>query len=59
VWNQNLLKADGVLNIEDIKRISRGLGNDVTIISVSNGMHDVFLSSEEIRTHAFKQMGYG
>lgn len=57
VWNQNLLNVDGVLNIEDIKRISHGLGNDVTIISVSNGMHDVFLSREEVRTHAIKQMG--
>ena len=56
VWNHNLLKVDGVLNIENIDRISRRLGNDVTIISVSNGMHDIFLSSKEVRTHAFKQM---
>jgi alpha-beta hydrolase superfamily lysophospholipase len=56
VWNQNLLKVDGVLNIGDIERVSPGLGNDVTIISVANGMHDILLSSEEVRTYAFNQI---
>jgi alpha-beta hydrolase superfamily lysophospholipase len=56
VWNQKLLEVDGVLNIKDIERISHGLGDDVTIISISQGMHDVFLSRKEVRIDAFRQM---
>jgi alpha-beta hydrolase superfamily lysophospholipase len=44
------------LNIGDIERVSPGLGDNVTIISVANGMHDILLSSEEVRTYAFNQI---
>lgn len=56
VWNKNLLTADGVLNIRDIERISHMLGNDVTLVSVKKGMHDILLSGEEVRIYAFRQI---
>ena len=56
VWDKRLLEADGVLNFRDIIRISQRLGKNVSIIGISQGMHDVFLSGEVARIHAFSQM---
>ncbi len=55
-WNQKLLEIDGVLNIQDIVRNGQRLGNDVTIISIFQGMHDVFLSKIEVRTYVFDKL---
>ncbi|MEI6884999.1 MAG: alpha/beta hydrolase [Bacteroidota bacterium] len=56
VWDKSLLEADGVLNFRDIIRISKRLGKNVTIIGISQGMHDIFLSMESARMDAFSQM---
>ena len=55
-WDKKLMEVDGVLNIRDIAGIGQRLGDNVTIISISQGMHDVFLSKKEVRTHTFTIM---
>lgn len=42
-------QQDIVLNVEDIKRVGAKLGNRVTLLEIKNALHDVFLSSKEVR----------
>lgn len=49
-------KNDIVLNIEDMKRVGKGLGKNVHFLEVENAVHDIFLSSEKVRNIAFKDM---
>lgn len=55
-YNPKFSNVDTVLNVSDIIRVSHSLGKDITLISVTNGMHDVFLSKFEVREFAFSQM---
>ncbi len=48
--------AETVLNIEDMKRIGKQLGEQVTILQIDNALHDIFLSSKEVREKAFAEM---
>jgi alpha-beta hydrolase superfamily lysophospholipase len=48
--------ADIVLNIEDMKRVGKQLGEQVTLLQVENALHDIFLSSIEVREMAFIKM---
>lgn len=47
---------DTVLDVEDMKRIGPSLGSDVKMVSVKDGMHDLFLSAKGVRKNAFKEM---
>jgi len=49
-------RNDIVLNIEDMKRVGKGLGKKVQFLEVENAVHDIFLSSEKVRNKAFKDM---
>ena len=55
-YNPKLTEVDTVLNVSDIIHYSPLLGKDLTLLSVSNGMHDIFLSKLEVRNYAFNQM---
>lgn len=48
--------SDIVLNIEDIKSIGRKLGSDVTLISIQDALHDIFLSKKVVRERAFREL---
>ncbi|ULQ56708.1 alpha/beta hydrolase [Flavihumibacter rivuli] len=50
------LKADTVLNKDDIARIGKKLGNNVDTIEIKDGMHDLFLSPAPVRTAAIEKM---
>lgn len=49
-------KADVVLDVRDMKRLSARLGKDVTLFEVPDGMHDLTLSCEKARTLAIRKM---
>ena len=51
-----VMKADIVLNVEHMKAIGPGLGNDVTMVEIKDGMHDLFLSPKPVREKAMNEM---
>jgi alpha-beta hydrolase superfamily lysophospholipase len=51
-WQDNSMRADTVLNVEDIKRYGPGIGSNVTLVEVTGGMHDLFLSAKAVREQA-------
>lgn len=53
-WSDELLRADSVLNVEDIRRLAQNLGADVTYVQIRGGMHDLFLSAQKVRAEAFR-----
>lgn len=48
-WNPDFQQGDAVLNVDDINRIGRTLGPDLTVFTVRGGMHDLFLSAPAVR----------
>lgn len=48
-WTPEHNRADGVLDVNDIKRYGSRLGPDVTCARVSNGLHDLVLSAPGVR----------
>lgn len=51
-----VMTSDIVLNVEHMKNIGPRLGQEVTLIEIENGIHDLFLSSKEVRNKVFKSM---
>jgi alpha-beta hydrolase superfamily lysophospholipase len=48
--------GDGVLNAEDIARLSPRLGRHVTCVRVEAGLHDLVLSAEPVRAKVFDEL---
>ena len=55
-WSERVQKSDTVLNVEHMKKYGPGLGSDVSLIEIKDGMHDLFLSSKSVRNKAFEAM---
>lgn len=55
-WEKELLESDTVLNVLDIKLISKKLVGNITILEIERSLHDIFLSKKEVRDHAITQM---
>ena len=55
-FSKEAMSKDIVLNIEDIKRVGKKLGDRVTLLKIDNAMHDIFLSPKIVRENAFNQM---
>lgn len=53
-WNEQFMHTDTVLNVADIDRYACDLGNDVTIGTVRNGLHDLALSCPKVRDYYFR-----
>ncbi len=51
-WSEAFLKGDAVLNVKDIKKVGEALGSHVTSLVIPNGLHDLYLSPEPIRSDA-------
>lgn len=49
-------KSDAVLDVDDMRRLGPGLGGDVTLKEIENGVHDLFLSSNKAKEKAFEVM---
>ncbi len=49
-------KSDIVLNVSDIKRVGKRVGDSVTLCEIKDAKHDVFLSEKAVREAAFKEM---
>jgi alpha-beta hydrolase superfamily lysophospholipase len=55
-WSERVQKSDTVLNVAHMIKYGQGLGSDVTLVEIKDGMHDLFLSSETPGNMAFKEM---
>ena len=55
-FSKEAMSKDTVLDIEDIKRVGIKLGDDVTLLSINNAQHDIFLSAKAVRENAFAKM---
>jgi alpha-beta hydrolase superfamily lysophospholipase len=53
-WSEEAMRADIVLDIADIQRLSPGLGHRVERLAVANGVHDLVLSAAQTREKVFK-----
>jgi alpha-beta hydrolase superfamily lysophospholipase len=55
-YSKEALSNDIVLNIEDIKRVGKNLGDAVTFMKIDNAQHDIFLSAKAVRDAGFLKM---
>jgi len=53
---EQMLRADTVLNVNQIAHLSTRLSRNVTCIRVPDAMHDVFLSRPAVREQAFAEI---
>jgi alpha-beta hydrolase superfamily lysophospholipase len=55
-WAQDAMSADTVLDVADMIKYAPGLGPDVTVVEIPDGLHDLFLSAEPARTQALTEV---
>lgn len=55
-WDDGLLAADAVLNVEDIRLYADALGPNVTRISIDGGVHDLMLSGAPVRERVLAEL---
>ena len=55
VYSKKVQKSDIVLNIEDINRVGRQIGDHVDLVEIENSIHDVFLSNINSRKDALNK----
>jgi alpha-beta hydrolase superfamily lysophospholipase len=54
---ETIQRGDAVLDVEQIARWAGCIGNRTTIVPIVDAKHDVFLSLEEPRAAAFRELG--
>ena len=55
-WDEALLSADTVLDVEKIAHAAIKLGHHVTMVRIEDGIHDLILSRPEVRKVVFNEM---
>jgi alpha-beta hydrolase superfamily lysophospholipase len=55
-WDDTCSSSDIVLDVEQIRKWAHKLGHHVTLTRVPGAVHDVMLSREPVRKHAFDQI---
>lgn len=55
-WSEEYFRADGVLNVHDIRTLAPGLGSRVTVKAIAGGMHDLVLSRLPVREQVYREM---
>ena len=54
-WNDDYLRCDGVLNVEQIEEWAPNLGENVTTRTIAGGLHDLYLSRKDVRDKAYRE----
>jgi len=52
-WSPAFQRADGVLNVDHMRKYGPMLGRDVELMKIHDGMHDLFLSAPKARESAY------
>ncbi len=55
-WNEAMLSADTVLDVDAVARAALRVGSSVTIERIDGALHDVFLSESRARRDAYQRM---
>ena len=55
-FSEEAMTNDIVLNVKDIARRGRTLGQDTSLVQIKNAQHDIFLSPTAVREEGFKRM---
>lgn len=55
-WHVDATCTDVVLDVADIQRLSPGLGPQVEVCAIPDGIHDLTLSKPDPRQHAFQAL---
>lgn len=55
-YTDEIKYADAVLNVEEIRKYSSKLGDNITIKPINKGMHDLSLSTKEVRKTYYKSL---
>lgn len=55
-FSKGAMSKDIVLDVEDMKRVGPKLGDKVTLSSIDNAQHDIFLSKKAVRDVAFDKL---
>ncbi len=55
-YHQSMHTADSVLDVVDISKYADRIGKNVTKAKITNGMHDLILSKQDVREEAFDEM---
>jgi len=55
-WVPEAMSADTVLDVAHMAQFGPRIGQKVTVVTVSNGMHDLFLSAEPVRNQALSEV---
>lgn len=56
-WHEGLRTVDTVLDVEQIAQRAVKLGPHVTVVRISEGMHDLVLSAPEVRSRTLAEIG--
>ena len=56
-WHEDLRTADTVLDVEKIAARAVRLGRHVTVVRITDGLHDLVLSAPDVRKEAMEEMG--
>jgi len=56
-WTEEIRRSDVILDVEDIRRLSPGLGPQVEARGIPGAIHDVMLSEPSAREEAFRLLG--
>ena len=55
-WDDDYMRCDCMLDVNLLEKWAPKLGNDVTTVTIEDGMHDLFLSRKEVRDNAYRTM---
>ena len=55
-WEEAFKQADIVLDVKDIEKYGKRLGNNVTYRQITNGIHDLILSEKSVRDEAYRTL---
>lgn len=55
-WSEAFNHGDAVLDVDDISKYGKRLGDDVTEVTVAGGLHDLILSKPEVRRFVYWRM---
>lgn len=56
-WSEDMRTSDSVLDVELLARRAVQLGNNVTVVRITDGLHDLALSARPVRAQYYKRMG--
>jgi alpha-beta hydrolase superfamily lysophospholipase len=53
-WTEKFYNSDAVLNVDDMKKNAPEIAQNVELTEITDGMHDLFLSSKPVREKAYQ-----